>query len=61
MTEQRKNEILHKVFYKCVDNIMHDLEGCEDSHIIFQIGLNVGILHHDLDEELSAELTKEED
>lgn len=60
MTEQRKDEIERKVFYRHIDNIMRMLEQCEDTHIIFQMGMEMGYLHRSLSEELSKEIKPQE-
>lgn len=56
MTEERKKEIERKVFYRHIDPIMRTLEECEDTHIIFQIGMDLGYLHRSLMEELDKEV-----
>ena len=56
MTEQRKDEIERKVFYRHIESIMRTLEQCEDTHLVFQIGMEMGYLHTDLYEELSKEV-----
>lgn len=56
MTEQRKSEIERKVFYRSIDSIMRMIERCEDTHIIFQMGMEMGYLHSHLLEELSKEV-----
>lgn len=56
MTEQRKNEIERKVFYRHIESIMRTLEQCEDTHIVFQLGMEMGCIHRSLSEELSKEI-----
>ena len=56
MTEQRKDEIIRKVFYRHIENIMRDLEKCEDTNIVFQVGMDMGMLYRDLEDELSIEV-----
>ena len=56
MTEQRKDEIERKVFYRYMDSIMQTLERCKDTHLAFQIGMEMGYLHRSLSEELSKEV-----
>lgn len=56
MTDQRKSEIERKVFYRHIDSIMITLEQCKDTHIIFQMGMEMGYLHRSLSEELSKEV-----
>ena len=56
MTEQRKDEIERKVFYRHIESIMRILEECEDTHILFQMGMEMGYLHRSLSEELSKEI-----
>ena len=60
MTEQRKDEIERKVFYRHIDSIMRTLEQCEDTHIIFEIGVKMGYMHRSLSEELSKEIEPQE-
>lgn len=59
MTTQRMYEIERKVFYQHIESIMKILEPCEDTHIIFEIGREMGYLHNDLIEELNKELEPE--
>lgn len=56
MTEQRKDEIERKVFYRHIESIMRTLEQCEDTHIVFEIGMEMGYLHKSLSEELDKEI-----
>lgn len=56
MTEQRKDEIERKVFYRHIESIMRTLERCEDTHIVFQLGMEMGYMHRSLSEELSKEI-----
>ena len=56
MTEQRKDEIERKVFYRHIESIMRTLEQCEDTHIVFEIGMEMGYLHRSLSEELDKEI-----
>lgn len=60
MTNQRKDEIERKVFYRHVESIMRTLEWCGDTHIIFQMGIEMGYLHRSLSEELSKEVEPQE-
>lgn len=60
MTEQRKDEIERKVFYRYIDSIMRTLERSEDIHLAFQIGMEMGYLHRSLSEELSKEIEPQE-
>ena len=60
MTEQRKNEIERKVFYRHIESIMQRLERCEDTHLVFLIGMEMGCLHRSLSEELSKEVEPQE-
>ena len=60
MTEQRKNEIERRAFYRHIESIMRILEGCEDTHIIFQMGMEMGYLHRDLSKELNKEIEPQE-
>ena len=60
MTEQRKDEIERKVFYRHIESIMRTLERCEDTHIVFQMGMEMGYLHSSLSEELSKEIEPQE-
>ena len=60
MTEQRKNEIERKVFYRHIESIMRTLEPCEDTHLVFQLGMEMGYLHRSLSEELSKEVEPQE-
>ena len=56
MTTERKDEIIRHVFYRHVDTMMRDLEKCEDTNIVFYMGLIMGMMHRDLEEELDKEL-----
>lgn len=56
MTKQRKDEIERKVFYRHIESIMKILEPCEDTHVVFQMGREIGYLHNDLMEELNKEV-----
>lgn len=60
MTEQRKYEIERMVFYRHIESIMRTLERCEDTNIVFQIGMEMGNLHRSLSEELSKEIEPQE-
>lgn len=60
MTEQRKDEIERKVFYRHIDSIMRALERCEDTHIIFRMGMEMGYMYRSLSEELSKEIEPQE-
>lgn len=60
MTEQRKNEIERKTFYRYIESIMRTLERCEDTNIIFQLGMEMGYLHKSLSDELSKEVEPQE-
>lgn len=57
MTEQRKEEIERVVFYKHIEEIMRTLEECDDSDIVFQLGMDLGRMKNDLDRELEKELS----
>lgn len=56
MTKQRKDEIERKVFYRHIESIMRTLEFCEDTHLVFRMGMEMGYLHRSLSEELSKEI-----
>ena len=60
MTGQRKDEIERKVFYRHIESIMRILEQCEDTHIVFQMGMEIGYLHRGLVEELNKEVEPQE-
>ena len=60
MTECRAEEITRKVFYRHIESIMRTLEPCEDTHIIFQMGIEMGYLYRSLSEELSKEVEPQE-
>lgn len=60
MTEQRKSEIERKVFYRHIESIMRTLEQCDDTHLIFQVGMEMGYLHRSLSEELNKEVDPKE-
>jgi|P1105metagenome_2_1110788.scaffolds.fasta_scaffold02777_14 hypothetical protein len=62
MDQQRADEIERKVFYRRIEGMMRLLEKCEDTHIVFEIGLEMGYLHSDLKRELEKEIvaTKED-
>lgn len=60
MTEQRKNEIERKAFYRHIESIMRRLEQCEDTHLVFLLGMEMGYLHRSLSEELSKEIESQE-
>ena len=52
MTVERSREIERKVFYKHLENIMRDLEECEDTHVIFNVGRHMGMMQDALNKEL---------
>lgn len=56
MTSERKGEIIRAVFYRHIEAIMRVLESCEDSHVVFRVGMNMGRLHRDLEYELDKEV-----
>ena len=56
MTIERAREIERKVFYKHLENIMRDLEECEDTNIIFNIGRHMGMMQDALNDELDKEV-----
>ena len=56
MTKFRKDEIERKVFYRHIESIMRTLEQCEDTHIVFQIGMEMGYLHRSVSDELDKEI-----
>lgn len=56
MTQQRADEIERKVFYRHIESIMRTLERCEDTHLVFQIGMEMGYLHRSLSAELGKEI-----
>ena len=60
MTQQRADEIERKVFYRHIESIMRTLEQCEDTHLVFQMGMEMGYLHRSLSEELSKEVESQE-
>lgn len=60
MTKQRKDEIERKVFYRHIESIMRSLEQCEDTHIIFLMGMEMGYLHRSLIDELNKEVESQE-
>lgn len=60
MTQRRANEIERKVFYRHIESIMLTLERCEDTHIVFQIGMEMGYLHRSLADELDKEVEPQE-
>ena len=55
MTVERENEIERTVFYRYMNNIMCDLEECENSHVTFNIGRHIGMMHFQLLDELDKE------
>ena len=55
MTVERAKEI-KDVFYKHLENIMRDLEECEDTHVIFNVGRHMGMMQDALNEELEKEV-----
>ena len=59
MTYERKDEIERKVFYQHIDGIMRMLEKCEDTNVVFEMGMFIGYMHKDLIAELDKELEKE--
>lgn len=59
MTRARMYEIERMVFYRHIESIMKILEPCEDTHIVFQMGREMGYLHNDLIEELNKEVEPE--
>ena len=56
MTIERAREIERKVFYKHFENIMRDLEECEDTNIIFNVGRHMGMMQDALNDELDKEV-----
>ncbi len=60
MTERRAEEIERKVFYRHIESIMRTFERCEDTHIIFQMGMEMGYLHRSLVDELDKETEPQE-
>ena len=56
MTVERAREIERKVFYKHFENIMRDLEECEDTNIIFNVGRHMGMMQDSLNDELDKEV-----
>ena len=56
MTIERTREIERKVFYKHLENIMRDLEECEDTHVIFNVGRHMGMMQDALNDELEKEV-----
>ena len=56
MTIERAREIERMVFYKYLDNIMRDLEECEDTHVIFNVGRHMGMMQDALNDELDKEV-----
>ena len=60
MTEDRKSEIERKVLYTHIDSIMEILEECEDTHIQFLLGVEIGKLCASLIEELNKEVKLQE-
>ena len=56
MTIERAREIERKVFYKHFENIMRDLEECEDTNIIFNVGRHMGMMQDALNDELEKEV-----
>jgi len=56
MTIKRAREIERMVFYKYLDIIMRDLEECEDTHVIFNVGRHMGMMQDALNDELDKEV-----
>ena len=56
MTVERAREIERKVFYKHFENIMRDLEECEDTNVIFNVGRHMGMMQDALNDELEKEV-----
>lgn len=59
MTTERANEIEKSVFYRHLSNLKQDLEACEDSHVVFDVGRRIGIMQKDLRDELKKEIQNE--
>lgn len=59
MTEERAYEIERLVIYKHIDNIMHELEKCEDSNVVFNVGRSIGMMQFDLKKALKEEIEED--
>lgn len=59
MTQERANDIERIVIYKHIDNIMRDLEDCDNSNVVFNVGRRLGMLQYDLQQELKKELKEQ--
>lgn len=59
MTEARASEIERKVFYRHMEALKCELERCDDSHLVFNVGRRIGLMQKDLRQELNVEVTKE--
>lgn len=57
---KKKGRNRKKGFYRRVESIMRMLEQCEDTHTVFQLGMEMGYLHRSLSEELSKEIEPQE-
>lgn len=53
MTEEIKDEIIRHVIYRHMEQIMRILKYCDDTNVIFQIGMEMGYMHRSLSDELS--------
>ena len=60
MTQERANEIERKLFYQHAESIMQIIERCKDTHLVFQIGIEMGIFYKDLSKELIKEIESSE-
>ena len=56
MTQQRADETERMVFYRYIERIMRELEECENSHVVFNIGRHLGMMQRDFQNELLTEL-----
>ena len=59
MTSSRKDEIVRKVFFGNIDKIARSLEGCGNTDVIFDVGIDMGILFCALENELEKEVETE--
>lgn len=56
MTVERAREIERTVIYRYLDDIMRDLEECENRHVAFNVGRHIGMMQIQLCSELDKEI-----
>lgn len=61
MKRERAKEIEMIVIYKHIDHIMNNLEECENTNVIFNVGRRLGMMQIDLQKELEKEIKEQHD